>query len=76
MQASFGPSAVALDAAVAVAGRERATRIDKTAQSTARAWLAEQLAEPPTLLREHYRRRANPRIVHDAFSGGARRPCE
>jgi hypothetical protein len=39
------------------------------------AWVAEQMALPPSLHRAHFRRRANPR-VSDAANASAHRACE
>ena len=45
-------------------------------QRVRQAWLEAQLSMPPTLLRSHYRARANPRVAEDKPAGVPRTSCE
>lgn len=65
MQSSFGPT------------RSTIAQVDASTEAGVAAWLAQQMALPPTLHRAYYRRRANPRLFRGAVAtGGERTPCE
>ena len=76
LQGTFGPTVDSIAATLAAAGRDPATASSDADTEVARIWVANQMAEPPTLLREHYRRRTNTRVTYDPFSGPSTGPCD
>ena len=76
LQGTFGPTVDSIAAALAAAGRDLATVSSDADTEVARIWVANQMVEPPTLLREYYRRRTNTRVTYDPFSGPSMGPCD
>jgi cullin-associated NEDD8-dissociated protein 1 len=76
VQASFGPTNASITAALAAIGRDPGAINPDLDTALAEAWVAAQLAEPATLLREHFRRRANTRAYYEPFSGPGTTPCD
>lgn len=70
MQSTFGgdPTSVAALASTIEASSSEGAAFEQ--------WIASQLALPPTLLRAHFRQRANPRLSVPLSTGGVRRACE
>ena len=64
VQGTFGPTRATLDS------------VDATTGAGFTKWIEDQMALPPTLHREYYRRRANPRLFTARNAGGVRAPCE
>ena len=64
VQATFGPTRATLES------------VDATTGAGFTKWIEDQMALPPTLHREYYRRRANPRLFTARNAGGVRAPCQ
>ena len=64
VQATFGPTRATLQS------------LDATTDAGVAKWIDAQIALPPTLHREYYRRRANPRQFTARPTGGLRAACE
>ena len=65
VQASFGPTRASIAEALAAVGRDPAATNPDPDTAVAEAWVAAQLTEPASLLRAHFRRRANIRACKD-----------
>ena len=72
LQGTFGPTRASVAAAVRLGG----VAVDDADTSAAQAWVADQLARTPTLLRAHVRRRTNPRVLHDPLAGTVTGACD
>ena len=70
MQATFGGDQTSV--------RQLASSIEASASEGAalEQWLSTQIALPATLVRSHFRQRANPRLTAPLSTGGVRRACE
>ena len=64
VQATFGPTRATLQS------------VDATNETGIANWINDQIALPPTLHREYFRRRANPRQFTARPTGGLRAACE
>ena len=76
MQATFGPTRASIDQ---LSNQTRTAESDTPGAGASRAtqaWVHEQLALPPTLHREYFRRRANPRLDKPSEVGRPRGACE
>ena len=68
MQATFGPTMATIHQLVGEGEQQTSDNI--------KAWLDEQMHLPPTLHRQYYRKRANPRLNTALPTGGVRQACE
>ena len=62
MQGSFGPTRSDISATLALSNRDPDAMSNDSDLTIAAAWVEAQMAENATLLRAHFRRRANPRL--------------
>ena len=62
VQGSFGPTSSDIAAALALAARDPDAASDDDDLAVAAAWVESQMAKNATLLRAHFRQRANPRF--------------
>ena len=67
-QATFGPTKADIDAFTT-------TSTTSSSSTTSSAWVAAQMALPPSLHRAHWRRRANPRQPRSTAVGNGRQAC-
>ena len=78
LQGTFGPTNDAITEALVAVGRNqtRGEHTDDLDTVVAAAWVDAQIGMNATLLRAHFRKRANPRVYYDASAGGVAQPCE
>ena len=76
IQGTFGPSNSSIEAALGAVGRDPTADSDDDDTAVAAAWVAAEMAQPPALLRAHFRQRFNPRLFHESLYGGTTSPCD